>query len=86
MRFIDYTGIKTNKEKGKDLNIRAMGRLTREATKIAEQNRIGLLKNRFGEFRLIRESGLGLYDPWLESLEEVDDFLKNLDKHERDKI
>ena len=46
MRFIDKTGCKGAFEKGTDKDIKSLGKLTRTATKIAEENGLGVLKNR----------------------------------------
>ena len=81
MRFIDKTGCKSYTEKGSDKNIESLGRLTKEATRIAEKNGLGVLKNRRGAFRIIKASGLGAYADFLGSLAEVDDYLKHLDEH-----
>lgn len=81
MRFIDKTGCKSAFEKGADKDIKSLGKLTRTATKIAEANGLGVLKNRQGAYRIIKASGLGAYTDFLGSLEEVDVFLKNLDAH-----
>ena len=81
MRFIDKTGCKSYKEKGADKEIRSLGKLTRIATRIAEENGLGVLKNRQGAYRIIKASGLGAYEDFLGSLAEVDDFFKNLDAH-----
>lgn len=85
MRFIDKTGCKSAFEKGKDNNIQSMGKLTKTACRIAEQNRLGLLKTRQGCYRVIKESGLGAYEDFFTTLAEVDDFLKHLDRHESTK-
>lgn len=78
MRFIDRTG-KGFGEKGNDSNIEKMGKLTRTATKIAEEKKLGLLKTSHGPYRIIKECGLGgACDEFFESLEEVDAYLKNL--------
>ena len=63
-----------------------MGKLTRTATKNAEENGLGLLKTHFGIYRVIRACGLGAYNADLKDLAEVDRFLRNLDKHETEKI
>lgn len=81
MRYIDRTGCKSIHEKGKDSEITKMGKLTRTATKIAEQNGLGLLKTHWGVYRVIRACGLGAYNEDLADLAEVDDFLKHLDDH-----
>ena len=81
MRFIDKTGCMSAFEKGEDKDIKSLGKLTRTATKIAEANGLGVLKNRQGAYRIIKASGLGAYADFLGSLEEVDAFLKNLDAH-----
>ncbi|MCR5510377.1 MAG: hypothetical protein K6F54_05445 [Lachnospiraceae bacterium] len=86
MRYIDRTGCKGISEKGKDSEITKMGKLTRTATKIAEENGLGLLKTHFGVYRVIRECGLGAYRSDLKDLAEVDEFLKNLDKHKADRL
>lgn len=80
MRFIDKTG-KSAFEKGRDLEVKSMGELTRSATKIAEENRLGVLKTHWGAYRIIKASGLGAYADVLSGLAEVDAFLKNLDRH-----
>ena len=85
MRYIDKTGCKSAFEKGKDSNIQSMGKLTKTACRIAEQNRLGVLKTRQGCYRVIKESGLGAYEDFFTTLAEVDDFLKNLDQHESTK-
>ena len=85
MRYIDKTGCKSAFEKGKDSNIQSMGKLTKTACRIAEQNRLGLLKTRQGGYRVIKESGLGAYEDFFTTLAEVDDFLKHLDRHESTK-
>ena len=85
MRYIDKTGCKSAFEKGKDSNIQSMGKLTKTACRIAEQNRLGVLKTRQGCYRVIKESGLGAYEDFFIALAEVDDFLKHLDQHESTK-
>ena len=85
MRFIDHTGCKSAFEKGKDSNIQSMGKLTKTACQIAEQNKLGLLKTRQGCYRIIKESGLGAYSDFLTTLTEVDTFFKHLDRHESTK-
>lgn len=82
MRFIDHTGCKSPFEKGISKEIKSLGNLSREATKIAEDNGLGVLKNRQGAYRIIKESGLGAYEDFLFSLADVDTFLKNLAFHE----
>lgn len=81
MRFIDKTGCKSAFEKGNDNEIKSYKALTRAATKIAEENGLGVMRNRHGAFRIIKESGLGAYSDFLYSLAEVDAFFKNLDAH-----
>ena len=78
MRFIDKTGCKSAFEKGVDKEITSLGKLTRTATKIAEEKGLGLLKNRQGYYRVIRKSGLGAYEDFFSTLEEVDTFLKGI--------
>ena len=85
MRYIDKTGCKSAFEKGKDAEIKSMGKLTKTACRIAEQNRLGLLKTRQGCYRIIKECGLGAYEDFFTTLAEVDDFLKHLDRHESTK-
>jgi hypothetical protein len=85
MRFIDKTGCKSAFEKGKDSSIQSLGKLTKTACRIAEQNKLGLLKTRQGCYRVIKESGLGAYEDFFTDLAEVDDFLKHLDRHESTK-
>ena len=82
MRYIDNTGCKSAFEKGNDSNIQSMGKLTKTATRIAENNKLGLMKTRQGFYRIIKESGLGAYEDVFSTLTEVDDFLKHLDQHE----
>ena len=82
MRFIDHTNCKSALERGESTDIQSLGKLTRTATKIAEQNRLGVLKTRRGFYRIIRECGLGAYEDAFSTLAEVDDFLKHLDQHE----
>ena len=78
MRFIDKTGCKSAFEKGTDRNIRSLGDLTRTATKIAEDNGLGVLKNRQGAYRIIKKSGLGANEDFFASLADVDAFFKSL--------
>lgn len=85
MRYIDHTGCKSAFEAGKSSDIKSMGKLTRTATKIAEANGLGVLKNRQGAYRIIKASGLGAYEDFLFSLAEVDDFLKHLNVHKSTK-
>ena len=85
MRFIDKTGCKSAFEKGKDSSIQSLVKLTKTACRIAEQNKLGLLKTRQGCYRVIKESGLGAYEEFFTDLAEVDDFLKHLDRHESTK-
>ncbi len=86
MRYIDRTGCKSMSERGKDSEITKMGKLSRTATKIAEKERLGLLKTHWGVYRVIRESGLGAYTDDLKDLSEVDAFLKNLDEHKATRL
>ncbi len=81
MRYIDRTGCKSVHEKGQSLEIQKLGKLTREATKIAENNGLGVLKTHWGEYKVIRACGLGAYNDCLKDLSEVDAYLKNLDAH-----
>ena len=81
MRFIDKTNCKSAFEKGTDREVKSLGKLTRTATKIAEENGLGVLKTRQGAYRIIKECGLGAYEDFLTDLAEVDTFLKNLDSH-----
>ena len=81
MRYIDRSECKSIRERGKDANITEIGALTREATRIAERNGLGVLKTRANVFRIIKASGLGAYEDILHSLEEVDGFLKHLEAH-----
>ena len=85
MRFIDKTGCKSAFEKGKDSEIKSMGKLTRTACSIAEQNKLGVMKTRQGAYRIIKECGLGAYEDFFSSLAEVDDFFKHLDQHKNTK-
>ena len=68
MRFIDKTGCKSAFEKGKDSSIQSLGKLTKTACRIAEQNKLGLLKTRQGCYRVIKESGLGAYEDFFTDL------------------
>ncbi len=86
MRYIDRTECKSMSERGKDAEIREMGKLTRTATKIAEENGLGLLKTHWGVYRVIRACGLGAYREDLKDLAEVDNFLKHLDEHKASRL
>lgn len=81
MRYIDRTGCSSHREKGKDQNIETLGALTRTATRIAEENGLGVLRTHWGAYRIIKKSGLGAYEDVLNSLQEADAFLKDLDAH-----
>ena len=81
MRYIDKTGCKSAFEKGADKEVTSLGKLTKEACKIAKANGLGLLKTRQGAYRVIKESGLGAYENFFTDLAEVDEFLKNLEAH-----
>ena len=81
MRFIDKTGCKSAFEKGNSKEVTSLGKLTKEACKIAKANGLGLLKTRQGAYRVIKESGLGAYENFFTDLAEVDEFLKNLEAH-----
>lgn len=85
MRYIDKTNCKTALERGESKEIKSLGQLTRTATKIAENNRLGVMKTRQGAYRIIKECGLGAYEDFLTSLAEVDNFLKNLEAHKATK-
>lgn len=85
MRFIDKTGCKNAFEKGQNSNIQSLGKLTKTACRIAEQNGLGLLKTRQGCYRVVKECGLGAYEDFFTTLAEVDTFLKHLDRHESTK-
>ena len=85
MRYIDKTGCKSAFEKGNSKEVTSLGKLTKEACKIAKANGLGLLKTRQGAYRIIKESGLGAYEDFLTDLAEVDTFFKNLDAHEKTK-
>ena len=79
MRFIDRTGCKRIADKGADKNIERMGELTRMATRIAEEKKLGLLKTHFGVYRIIKECGLGgACDQDFKTLAEVDAYLRSL--------
>ena len=80
MRYIDHTGKKAL-ERGTSREIQRMGFLSRTATKIAEENGLGVLKTRTGAYRIIKACGMGAYEDVLGSLAEVDRFFKSLDKH-----
>ena len=81
MRYIDKTGCKSAVEKGNSKEVTSLGKLTKEACKIAKANGLGLLKTRQGAYRVIKESGLGAYENFFTDLAEVDEFLKNLEAH-----
>lgn len=85
MRYIDRTNCKTAFEPAPSTDIKTLGALTREATAAAERNRLGLLKSRRGVYRIIKACGLGAYEDMLGTLEEVNEFFLNLDKHEATK-
>jgi len=85
MRYIDMTGCKSAFERGTESDIHALGELSFTATRIAEKKHLGILKNRQGIYRIIRECGLGAYSDSLSTLAEVDDFLKHLDRHKNTK-
>ena len=87
MRFIDRRNCKSASvayvvvdDHGESREIKSMGALTQEAVKIAEQNGLGVMQNRGGAFRVIRACGLGAYEDFFSTLEEVDAFIKNLKK------
>ncbi len=86
MRYIDRTGCKRMGDRGVNSDIQKMGKLTRKATKIAEENDLGLLKTHWGTYRVIRACGLGAYMEDLKDLAAVDDFLKHLEDHRNSKI
>lgn len=85
MRYIDKTGCRSHKDRGDSKEIKSLGDLTREATRIAEENGLGILKTRWGAYRIIKECGLGAYEDTLSSLKEADAFLKDLKAHESTK-
>ena len=79
MRYIDRTGCQDLHEKAKtDKNIKSMGALTRKATAIAEQEGLGLLRLHWGEYKVIKECGLGAFSKVFDTLEEVNEFLLGL--------
>ena len=80
MRYIDHTG-KNALERGNSSEIQSLGALTRKATRIAEENGLGVLKNRQGAYRIIKTCGLGAYSDAFGTLAEVDRFFKTLDEH-----
>lgn len=82
MRFIDKTGCNSAFEKGNSKEITSLGKLTKEACRIAKANGLGVLKTRQGAFRIIKECGLGAYEDFLTDLAEVDAFFKNLEAHQ----
>ena len=86
MRYIDRTNCKSMHDRGEDSEITKMGKLTRTATRIAEENGLGLLKTHWGTYRVIRACGLGAYRADLNDLAEVNEFLKNLADHEADRL
>ena len=84
MRYIDRSNCGTF-DKGSNSEIKSMGKLTRTACRIAEQNKLGLMKTRQGYYRVVKECGLGAYEDFFSNLAEVDDFLKHLDQHKNTK-
>ncbi len=86
MRYIDRTNCKNMHERGTDSEIKKMGALSQKATRIAEENGLGLLKTHFGTYRVIRACGLGAYRDDLKDLAEVDNFLKHLNEHKASRI
>lgn len=88
MRYIDRTGCQSHTERAKtDKEIKSMGALTRKATAIAEQESLGLLKTSWGEYKIIKECGLGAFSRTFETLGEVNEFLLGLPgrNYKRDK-
>ena len=81
MRYIDRTDCKKMTDRGNSSEITTMGKLTRKATKIAEENGLGLLKTHWGTYRIIRVCGLGAYREDLKDLAAVDNFFKHLEEH-----
>ena len=65
----------------KEKKVSKLGDLTQEACKIAEINKLGLLKTSHGFYRLTNLKGDCAYEDIFETLEEVDRFLKTLDEH-----
>ena len=84
MRYIDRSNCGTF-DKGNNSEVKSMGKLTRTACRIAEQNKLGLMKTRQGYYRVVKECGLGAYEDFFSNLAEVDDFLKHLDQHKNTK-
>ena len=78
MRYIDRSNCKIPKDKSEYSEITRLGKLTRTATRIAEENGLGLLKTRQGYYRIIKACGLGAYEDFFSDLAEVDKFFKNL--------
>ena len=58
MLYINKQGTKPGQH-GARKNIQKVGALTREATKAAEEQKLGVLKSRQGDYRIIKECGLG---------------------------
>lgn len=80
MRYIDKSNCKSmnDRENKVDKEIKSLGALTRTATRIAEEKKLGLLKTRLGIYRIIKECGLGgACDRDFTNLAEVDAYLKN---------
>jgi len=77
MRYIDRTGKRMN-ERGESREIKTMGAMTREATKKAEENGLGVMKTSWGAYKVIRACGLGAYQDAMKDLAEVDRFLKRI--------
>ena len=86
MRYLDRTNCKRMSDRGESREIESLGSLTRKATQIAEENRLGILKTSQGGYRIIKACGLGAYNADLKTLKDADEFLKNLDKHASERI
>ena len=78
MRFIDKTGCKSAFEKGNSKEVTSLGKLTKEACRIAKANGLGVLKTRQGAFRIIKECGLGAYDKFYQMLSDLEEELAHL--------
>lgn len=90
MRYIDRTNCTKRTDRGQDSDIRSLtnesGTLTATAAAIAEKNGLGVLHTSWGGYRIITRGGLGAYMDTLDTLDEVDGFLKNLAAHHATRI
>lgn len=78
MRYIDHTNCKTAFERGTSKEVKKLGDFTKEAALKAETLGLGLLKTRFGAYKVIKKSGLGFHDEPFSNLKEANDFVLGL--------